>query len=71
MVEIEQRVSQLLRDMRESGLEKLSKVSYKHAAKMTQNQSLLLTYKAKALLAVDGGTWNPGHQYIDPNFRGD
>ena len=38
---------------------------------MTQNQSLLLTYKAKALLAVDGGTWGPGHQYIDPNFRGD
>lgn len=54
VVEIEQRVSQLLRDMRESGLEKLSKVSYKHAAKMTQNQSLLLTYKAKALLAVNG-----------------
>ena len=38
---------------------------------MTQNQSLLLTYKAKALLAVDGGTWFPDHQLIDIIFRGD
>ena len=55
MVEIEQRVAQVLRDMRESGLEKLSKASYNHAAKLTQNQTLLLNYRAKALLALDGG----------------
>ena len=56
MIEIEQRLAQIIRDMRESGLDKLSKASYNHAAKLTQNQTLLMAYRAKALMAIDGGT---------------